>query len=115
MTEYLRQDEHERFKELSALSNSGTLSAGETAELSSHLQLCAACREIHEQYRLLAREGIPVLAAAFSEEEEDSLTWDSSATRKKLLARVRATEQESRIANERPSRTFASRFGIPLF
>jgi hypothetical protein len=113
MTEYLRQDEHERFKELSALSNSGTLSAGETAELSSHLQLCAACREIHEQYRLLAREGIPVLAAAFSEEEEDSLTWDSSATRKKLLARVRATEQESRLANERPSRTFASRFWNP--
>ena len=112
MTEYLRQDEHERFKELSALSNSGTLSAGETAELSSHLQLCAACREIHEQYRLLAREGIPVLAAAFSE-EEDSLAWDSSATRKKLLARVRAAEQESRIADDRPSRTLASRFWNP--
>jgi hypothetical protein len=112
MTEHLTQDEHERFKELSALSNSGTLSAGETAELSSHLQLCAACREIHDQYRLLAREGIPALAAAFSE-EEDSLTWDSSSTRKKLLARVRAAEPESRVANDRPLRTFSSGFWNP--
>src|SRR5215813_6471589 len=100
MTEYHRQDEHERFKELSALANSGTLSAGETAELSGHLQLCSACQEIHDQYRLLAREGIPMLAAAFSE-EADSLTWDSSATRKKLLAGVRAAEQQSRTVNIR--------------
>jgi len=111
MTEYLRQDEHERFKELSALANSGTLSAGETAELSSHLQLCPECREIHDQYRLLAREGIPVLAADFSG-EEDSLTWDSSATRKKLLARVQA-EQQTLTSGERASQTLAARYWPP--
>jgi len=114
MTEYHRQDEHERFKELSALANSGTLSAGETAELCGHLQLCSACQEIHDQYRLLAREGIPMLAAGFSE-EADSLTWDSSATRKKLLARVRAAEQQSRTVNIRPSQTFPFRSWNPAF
>jgi hypothetical protein len=109
MTEYLRQDEHERFKELSALTNTGTLSPGEMAELAGHLQLCAACGEIHDQYRLLAREGMPVLAAAFSE-EKDFLPWDDTATRKKLLARVRAAEQQSNASYGRPVKSVGSSF-----
>ena len=109
MTEPLRPDQHERFKELSALANSGALSLGETAELAGHLQLCSACREIDDQFRLLAREGVPALAAAFSE-ETDHLRWDSSVTRKRLLARVRAAEQQLVSAYDGPAPAVGSRF-----
>ena len=109
MTEHPIQDEHERFKELSALANAGALSPGEAAELTGHLQHCMACREIHDQYRLLAREGIPVLAAAFSE-EKDFLRWDDTATRKKLLARIRAAEQERAPSYRSPAHIVGSRF-----
>ena len=109
MTEPLRPDQHERFGELSALANTGTLSPGETAELTGHLQVCSPCREIHDQYRLLAREGVPVLAAAFSE-EKDFLRWDDTATRKKLLARVRAAEQRPNALYDRPVQSVGSGF-----
>jgi len=109
MTEYLRPDEHERFEELSALANTGTLSPGEMAELNGHLQLCLACRDIRDQYRLLAREGMPALAAAFSE-ERDFLPWDDTATRRKLLARVRAAEQPSNASSGRSLKSVGAGF-----
>jgi hypothetical protein len=109
MTEHLRPDQHERFRELSALANTGTLGPGETAELTGHLLVCSPCREIHDQYRLLAREGVPVLAAAFSE-ENDFLRWDDTAARKKLLARVRAAEQRPNALYDRPVQSPSSGF-----
>jgi hypothetical protein len=109
MTEHLSEDQHERFRELSALANTGTLSPGEIAELTGHFQVCSPCREIHDQYRLLAREGVPVLAAAFSE-EKDFLRWDDTATRKKLLARVRAAEQQRNLWYDRPVKSVGSGF-----
>ena len=83
-------DDHERFRELSALSNAGALSSSEVAELHGHLQHCRPCREVYDQYRFLAQVGIPELAAIQSSREEDS-KWDDAPTRRKLLARIRRT------------------------
>src|SRR5437868_11250058 len=53
--------DHERYKELSALANAGALGSAELADLRSHLQICEQCREVHDQYRLLAQVGMPEL------------------------------------------------------
>ena len=79
--------DHERFKELSALANAGALGSAELAELHRHLQSCGNCREVHDQYRLLSRVGIPELAAIHSTGQEEA-EWDDTATRRKLLARI---------------------------
>jgi len=94
MTEAVRLDDHDRFHELSALANAGVLSSAEWAELKGHLQFCEPCREVHEQYRLLAREGIPGLAALHNSEQEE-INWDDAATRQKLLARIRKEDRRS--------------------
>ena len=83
-------DDHERFRELSALSNAGALSSSEVAELHGHLQHCRQCQEVYDQYRFLAQVGIPELAAIHGSEEEDP-NWDDAPTRRKLFARIRKT------------------------
>src|SRR6266851_9673844 len=85
---------HERFKELSALANAGAPSAAEWSELQEHLSLCESCREIHNEYLLLDRDGMPMLAATFARPKPQG-SWDDTATRAKLFARVQAVEQES--------------------
>ena len=81
-------DGHERFKKLSALANSGTLSASEWFELEEHLRICHECRDIYCQYQLLATAGMPFLAAAHSLPQENE-KWDDSPSRQQLRLRVR--------------------------
>jgi len=92
MSEHERLNIHEKFKELSALANSGTLTAREWAELKGHLESCEECSQVHDEYLLLASEGIPLLDARYGNQEERG-SWDDLATRIKLFARVRAAEQ----------------------
>jgi hypothetical protein len=86
-----RFDGHERFRELGALANSGTLSANEWLELKYHLRICQDCREIHNQYQLLNDVGMPFLAADYCDPQELEHLDDSFA-RKKLLARIAEAE-----------------------
>jgi hypothetical protein len=86
-------DGHEKFRKLSALANSGTLSSSELLELEAHLSTCPQCREIHGEYRLLATAGMPFLASAHPNLEED-VEWDDSRVRQRLLIRV--SEQQGR-------------------
>ncbi len=94
MREAASLDDHGRFRELSALANAGVLSAAEWAELKGHLQSCQQCREVYDQYRLLARQGIPGLAAVHSSRQLET-NWDDTATRRKLLGRIRKEERRS--------------------
>jgi hypothetical protein len=91
MNDYLRLLNHEKFEELAALAHSDTLTASEWSELKSHLQVCEDCREAYHQYQILAREGMPLLAARYSGIDEQGLRQDIP-TPSKLLARVRATQ-----------------------
>jgi anti-sigma-K factor RskA len=86
--------DHERYKELSALLNARALDPAELADLHSHLQACGYCREISDQYRFLANVGMPELAAMHAEVHEET-AWEASATRRKLLARIREEERIS--------------------
>ena len=81
------RDDHDRFRELSALANTGALNSAELAELHGHLQFCGHCREIDDQYRLLARVGMAELTAVHSSGQEET-EWDDTATRRKLLDRI---------------------------
>jgi hypothetical protein len=80
-------NEHERLRELAALANSGALSNSEWDGLNNHLRTCEECREAYRQYQILAKEGFPILAVGYEHQEADG-SWDDSATRKSLLARV---------------------------
>jgi hypothetical protein len=86
--------EHEKFRELSALVNTGTLTASEWAECREHLRLCEECREVHDQYLFMVKEGIPLLAAHYSDEPEE-VFWDDTEMRKNLSARVQAEKAQT--------------------
>lgn len=86
-------NDHEKFKELGALANSGTLTPSEWAELKGHLQTCQACSEACHQYLILATEGMPLLTAPYSDHKERR-SWADAPTWRKLRARVRAREQQ---------------------
>jgi hypothetical protein len=94
MNERNRPVEHEKFRELSALANTGTLSAEEWDELKTHLQICKSCGEAYYQYRVVESEGIPRLAARYSCPPEQ-IDWDDASTRERLFARVQSSKQES--------------------
>jgi hypothetical protein len=93
LTENQELNNHERFKELGALANSVTLTPSEWAELRGHLQICQACSEVCRQYLALAKEGMPLLAARYSDQEERS-SWADASTWRKLSARIRPQEQQ---------------------
>jgi anti-sigma-K factor RskA len=86
-------NDHEKIKKLGALANSGTLTTSEWAELKGHLQTCQACSEACHQYLILASEGMPLLAAPYSDQKERR-SWADASTWRKLRARVRAQEQQ---------------------
>ena len=82
---------HEKFSELCALALSGALTAHESAELNDHLATCPECREAYREYTVLTKEGIPHLASRYGLPQEEE-SWDDSATRRKLFARVNAAQ-----------------------
>ena len=83
---------HEKFRELNALASSGTLTPLEWSELNSHLDHCEECREVAHQYHILATEGFPTIADAYTDRLAHG-SWDEEATLKKLLARVRTAQR----------------------
>lgn len=85
-------NKHEKFRELCALADSGSLTPLEVSELRHHLEHCKECHEVLREYRALATEGIGALAATYAERREP-VAWDETATRQRLLERVRAEQQ----------------------
>jgi Anti-sigma-K factor rskA len=94
-----------KFRELSALAETGALTGDESLNLSAHLDSCEECREITRQYRVLAVEGMPTLATTYAEKQEAS-AWDDTSTRRKLFSRIHADQystSESRRSEAVPS------------
>ena len=78
-----------KFKELSALAGTGTLTPGKMSELNVHVERCEECHAVARQYLILKTQGLPNLAATYFERGEQP-TWDEASTRQKLFARIRA-------------------------
>jgi len=102
-------DGHEKFKELAAWANSGTLTSEERLELKKHLRICPDCVQVYRQYRILGKAGMPLLAAASCHPQELE-NWDDTEVREKLLASVAESEQPM----DASSRSAASRSIIPF-
>ncbi|MBZ5664189.1 MAG: hypothetical protein LAO30_06250 [Acidobacteriia bacterium] len=85
--------DHDRYIELCALATSGTLSSEETNELQAHLVACSACRETYEQFKKVASEGMPLLAADYELPREDERPWNESGVRDRLLATIGSAER----------------------
>jgi len=83
------REDHERFKELSALADARSLSSRERLDLERHLETCGVCRDIRDQYHAIGAEGMAFLSQdqPLSEEAE---RWNNSATRVRLLSAVHA-------------------------
>jgi Putative zinc-finger len=86
-----RVDDHQKFRELAALSLRGALSDGERLDLKRHLEVCSACQRVYDEYALISTEGMNFLATAYGYDQQ-SERWDDRPVRRKLLARVRDAE-----------------------
>src|SRR5258708_3815144 len=87
-----RLDDHQKFKELGALAQGGECSDSDWLELKRHLQACGSCREAYSEYSLIAKEGMPFLAAACGYTPECK-NWDEGAAWSELLSRIQEAEQ----------------------
>ncbi len=96
-------DDHQKFRELAALSLMDELSESEQLELKRHLQDCRSCRQAYEEYALISTEGMSFLAAAYGHEQKTE-EWDDRAIVKKLLSRVQERVQEAK-----PSLSYAAK------
>jgi uncharacterized protein YeeX (DUF496 family) len=88
---------HDRFHELAATATAGALTSDEMAALRDHLRVCDECREVWLQYQTLAREGFPVLAADY-EHREAKTSWNDTAARRRLFARIDKPEEVLAVA-----------------
>jgi len=87
-----RLDDHQKFKELGALAQGGECSDSEWLELKRHLQACGSCREAYSDYSLIAKEGMPFLAAVRGY-TPGCKSWDEGAAWGELLSRIKEVEQ----------------------
>jgi anti-sigma-K factor RskA len=82
------RDDHERFRELCALTQLNSLSVREQLDLENHLQTCASCRQAYEEYCAIGGAGMAFLSARDAAPEE-AQRWDNRAARERLFAAIR--------------------------
>lgn len=115
MREGDRLNDHQKFRELSALAQARGLTISERIELKCHLQSCEACREIAGEYSLLSSEGMVFLAAESGHVSEVE-GWDYRAAQDKLSERIRRTErsaiERAEVEPPRPAGTYGARNGV---
>jgi hypothetical protein len=86
-------DGHERFRELCALVQTDALERSERLDLERHLQICGACREVHDQYSAIGAEGMAFLSQSYALPDEVE-GWNDNAARAKLLSSIRDQKRQ---------------------
>ena len=81
-------DDHERLKELCALDGTGSLSFWEKIDLELHLETCAVCRDLRDQYAVVDKEGMAFLYQNQPLMEEAE-RWESGGARERLFTSIR--------------------------
>jgi len=81
------RDDHDKFKELSALAHANSLSATEQLELEQHLHACPSCRQIYDEYSVIGDVGMTFLAGS-SAPTREAERWDDREMRLKLLSSI---------------------------
>jgi hypothetical protein len=98
VTSFESASEHEKFHELCALATAGVLTAAESASLNLHLRECSQCREALGQYRQIANEGIPSLAADFASTQWADEFDEFSAFERLMRSTAMVKPQPARLA-----------------
>ncbi|WP_263417845.1 anti-sigma factor [Terriglobus albidus] len=85
---------HDEFVGLCALYPSGELTEEEWALLQVHLAYCESCQELFAEYRQIADEVVPAMAAAAAEDESE---WSEalSAAEKRLMGALDTCQSSS--------------------
>lgn len=110
--------EHPR--ELCALATTGTLTEQEWGELKSHLSNCAECVTLLQEYREVARTGMPLLISESAiEDHAGPEAWTLERAHQDLMARLARGEQsgwsqESSPRESREGMNFWIRLRIPV-
>ena len=112
---------HEKYSELCALAMSGSLTPHEEIELRSHLEICGECRDEHQRYVILAREGMPWLAQRHATREESEFDFEtvgsgahSAKVKQGIFAKIAASEPDD-FHHERMRRSsHASIWNLPV-
>ena len=85
-----QNESHDKFRELCAISTTGSLSARESRLLREHLACCLECRKALEEYEAVIAEVIPAMAADSAyrpfRESEDSASWSLDSAEAALFA-----------------------------
>ena len=89
---------HDEFIVLCALFYSGEISDEEWALLQVHLAYCESCRTTFEQYKLIAKELIPVMAASAAEETSAPIELASSldASEERLMKNLDVVSSQAK-------------------
>jgi hypothetical protein len=88
----IREDPHQEFQELCALSTTGELTVKESVRLTEHLAHCDSCREAKRQYEGLTATTIAALGAESSAEEGVEVapgSWSLEVAEAKLMESLR--------------------------
>ena len=79
---------HERFEELCALVALGQISAGEYAELRSHLTACEDCRRSRQDFLEILHEHLPLVAGGEPAGASSKVAFHDSSYRQRFLQRA---------------------------
>jgi hypothetical protein len=84
-----RRIEHQEFVELCAFHTAGSISDEQLQRLDEHLELCADCRRVLEEFQEIASMGLPSLASDFAAlPAESEAQGNQDRTQERLLARI---------------------------
>jgi hypothetical protein len=110
-----RNEPHDEFLELSAVSTAGQLSEEEQKRLEDHLAVCPACRVALREYEAVIDQAIPGIAAEEVESVSPGPGWSQSRAEKAFFKRL-AEEENTESGTVRDTHGFSndSRHVVPF-
>src|SRR5260370_12319954 len=97
--------DHEPYVELCALATSGTLSDQEWCRLKAHLDHCADCRKLVQEYREIARTGMALLMPEQTADDQANAQqfWSPDLAKRDLFGRIARGETAAQYHLRRPA------------